>query len=243
MEFNEIKPNNRVQIKCEHEDPMRRTLRGIVLGVGSDSLILVTDYGQLEEVFEHQILHVAQIVLPRPVSDALQQLKNHHEKIYAAELELKELRSGTSVLIESVHDAAFIADFNGFGAKTRLSASIREADRIFKSKGFTHVCHFEPYSDDEVLLIVDVRDTVDYPQFDEDRDVGRILDAYRPDRLAFVRKVFSYASAVQEKEQKVVHEDGDTYSVRQSYSIRIPISKNDFFEVRDQIADSLRRLR
>jgi hypothetical protein len=68
MQFDGIKPNNRIQIECEHENPTYRNIKGIVVDVSDISLILVTDFGELLEISEQDVLSVQTVVFPKVVS-------------------------------------------------------------------------------------------------------------------------------------------------------------------------------
>lgn len=234
MLFSEVKPNNRLQIKCEHPDPSKRLVRGIVLAVGDESLIMVTEGGDIQEIEKDQMLHILIISLPKVLSDALQVLKNQHERIYQNEEARIKLRADLEKLKNGVHDASFLSDFNGVGATTRLTASIEPDELKFISKGLTYIFGFTPYSNDEIILEIDVRDTLEYPQFVQERDVDRILDTHAPDVIQIIKKQFSYSTNTKLIESKVMHENGDFYIVQSSYQVRIPISAELFVEMREK---------
>lgn len=242
MQFSDIKPNNRIQFKCESEDPDRRVVRGLVMGVGDQSVMVVTEGGEIVKVMREDMLHMAIISYPKILSDSLQQLKNHHEKIYEMEADLARMKETTPLMVQSVYDAAFIAEFNSMGAATRLRASVPEDVLGYEKKKVEYLTDFDASGEDEIRITVRVRESFEYPQFDQDRDVDRLIATYAPDKLDWIKKQFSYATKVREGEKKVYHHEKDDYFVEVAYAVHVKVDADNFLSIRERITDSLRRL-
>ncbi|WPS85389.1 hypothetical protein SMD22_01810 (plasmid) [Brevibacillus halotolerans] len=242
MEFREIKPNNRLQIEIESDNPALRNLRGIVLAIGEGVIILVTDFGELVEICEDKILSITSINMPKLVSDSMTDLKNHFVEIYELEAKLKTLRDKEPELIQSLFDANFLSKFNITGAKNRLDRSIDQSLMAFKKDVISYQISFDSNLNNQIEVMIQVSNQIDYPNLDEVRHVDKIIRVHAPDAKELLEKCFPFASKPQELDKKVVHEKESIYSVRTQYRMNIDVTKDNFLEVRQQIIKGLMKL-
>lgn len=242
MEFRDVKPNNRLQLEVESEDPTLRNLRGIVLALGDMSIILVTDYGELIEIYEDKVLSISSVSMPKPVSDVMTDIKNHFAEVYELETKLKELREKEPELKQSLFDANFLSKFNISGAKNRLDKSIDPSLMNFGKDDVSYRVYFQSNPNSQIEIMIQVGNQIDYPQLDEIRDVDKIVRVHAPNVKELLEKCFPFASKPQEMEKKVVHEQDSLYSVRTLYKLNVDVTKDDFLEVREQIKKGLKKL-
>lgn len=242
MEFRDIKPNNRLQLEVESDDPSLRNLRGIVLALGDMSIILVTDYGELIEVFEDKVLSISSVSMPKPVSDVMTDMKNHYAEVYDLELKLKELRGKEPGLKQSLFDANFLSKFNINGAKNRLDKSIDPMLMKFGKDDVSFRIYFQSNPNSQIEIMIQVANQIDYPQLDEVRDVEKIVRVHAPNVKELLEKAFPFASKPLEIEKNVVHELESIYSVRTLYKLTVDVTKDDFLEVRERIEKGLIKL-
>lgn len=242
MQFNGIKSNNRIQIECEHDNPIYRNVKGIVVEVGEKSLILVTDFGELMEVFEDKVLSVTQITFPKVVSDSLMKIKNYYTDIYELEYKLKGLREEEQSYKEDLFDANFLSKFNVRGAKNRLDKSIEPSLLTFCQEPLTYKISFDSNRNEQIELHVLVSNHFEYHNLDM-HDTDKIIRVHAPNVKELLEKSFPFATKPQEIEKNVVHEGDSMYSVRTSYRMNIDITQDNFLEVRKQLIKGLNRLR
>jgi hypothetical protein len=241
--FDEFKVNNRVQIESENEDPTLRNVKGIILGISSNSIILVTDFGQLVEIHEHKILSITKISFDKIVSDALTELKNHFNEIYELEMKLKDVRENESALVSSLFDANFLAKFNIIGAKNRLDNSIEKEMLNFTKDVLTFKVHFLSNPNNQIEVYVRVFNTFEYYNLDEIGDVDKIIRVHAPNEKDFIQKSFNLNTKVEELEKKVVHEKDSNYSVSTEYRMKVDVSQDNFLDIREEIIKGLMKLR
>lgn len=242
MELCEVKPNNRIQVEMEHDDPSLRNVRGIVLAVGQKSIILVTDYGELLEVFDDRILSITNITMPRMVSDCLTELKNYYAEVYELELKLKSLREKEQKLKQDLYDASFLSKFNIYGAKNRLDKSIEPELMSFQKDVVSYQISFQANKNEHIEILVLVSNQIEYPDLDEIRDIDKIIRVHAPDVKELLEKCFPFASKPQELEKKVVHEKDIIYNVQTLYRMCVEVTKENFLEVREKIKSGLIKL-
>lgn len=243
MIFDDFKVNNRVQIEYENEDPTLRNIRGIILGFSSNAVILVTDYGQLTEINEHQILSITKISFDKVVSDALTELKNHFNDIYELEMKLKEVRGSEAALVNSLFDANFLSRFNISGAKNRLDNSIEKELLSFTKNNLTFDVRFKANPNNQIEIYWKVFNTFEYYNLDEIGDVDKIIKVHAPNVKDVIQKAFPFDSRVEELEKKVVHEKDSMYSVSTEYRMKVDVSEENFLSVREDIQKGLSKLK
>ncbi|MFF2531470.1 hypothetical protein ACFVS2_21420 [Brevibacillus sp. NPDC058079] len=243
MDFQDVKPNNRLQIELENDNNALRNLRGIVLAVEAGVIILVTDYGELEEIYEDKILSITSINMPKLVSDSMTELKNHFAEIYELEVKLKMLRDKEPDLIQNLFDANFLSKFNINGAKNRLDRSIDQSLTKFMKDVVSYQITFASNPNNQIEILIQISNHIDYPNLDEVRDVDKIIRVHAPNEYELLEKCFPFASKPTELEKKVVHEEESVYSVRTQYRMNVDVSKDNFLEVRQQIIKGLMKLK
>lgn len=241
--FDDYKVNNRVQIESENEDPTLRNVKGIILGISPNSIILVTDFGQLVEIHEHKILSVTKISFDKIVSDALTELKNHFNEIYELELKLKDVRADESTLVASLFDANFLAKFNIIGAKNRLDNSVGKEWLAFSKDVLSFKVYFMSNPNNQIEIYIKVFNTFEYYNLDEIGDVDKIIRVHAPNVKEFIRKSFNLNTHVEELEKKVIHENDSFYSVSTEYRMKVDVSQESFLEIREEIKKGLKKLR
>lgn len=242
MEFKDVRANNRIQIECEHENPIYRSVKGIVLEVGQKSLILVTDFGELMEIYEDQILSITQINFPKIVSEALVKIKAYYTEIYELEMKLGELQKEEKAYKEALYDANFLSKFNIKGAKNRLDNSIPQHLLFFKMDMLSYEISFQSNPNNQIEIHVLVSNRFEYPNLDM-KDKDKIIRIHAPDARELLKKCFPFASLPKEIEKNVLHEGGSNYSVRTSYCMNVDVDEESFLNVRDQIIKGLEKLR
>jgi len=244
MFFQEIKPNNRLQIECESEEAVYRNIRGIVLAISDKSIIMVTDFGELMEIDEDKILSITQIQFPKIVSDSLMNLKNYYNEIYELEHRLKEMRKNEELLKSELFDANFLARFNINGAKNRLDNSIDHSLLHFKQDNLSYQISFQSNPNNQIELNIVVANHFEYYNLlDEVGDVEKIIRIHAPNVKELLEKCFPFASKAEELEKRVMHEGESMYSVRTSYRLTIEMDQDNFLEMRQKLINGLNRLR
>ncbi|MBP1308680.1 hypothetical protein JOD82_001700 [Paenibacillus sp. 1182] len=242
MRFSDIKLNNRIQFEVECDNSALRNVRGIVLAVGEASIILVTDFGELIEVFEDHILSITSISMPKLVSDAMTELKNHFAEIYELELKLKELRDEEPMLKQNLFDANFLSKFNIHGAKNRLDKSIEQSLTTFRKDTVLYQISFGSNPNSQIEIYIIVSNQIEYPNLDEDRDVDKIIRVHAPNEKEIFEKCFAFASKPKELEKKVVHQGESIYNIQTHYQMNVDVTKENFLGVRQQIVKALMQL-
>lgn len=242
MKFDEIRPNNRLQIECERDNPAMRSLRGIVLDVSQDILILVTDYGELVELPKDKILSITKITFDKYISEALTELKNHYNQIYETEQKTKELKTKVPELISKLYDANFLAKFNIYGAKTRLENSINPSLLNFKKDNLTFKVTFEANQNDQIELNIRVFNSFEYYNLNKTSDVEKIIRVHAPDVKDAINKAFVFKGEIKELDKKVMHEVDNIYSVSTLYVLFIDVTRKNFLKVREEIIKGLERI-
>lgn len=242
MIFDDYKVNNRVQIESENENPILRNVKGIILGITSNSVVLVTDFGQLVEIHAHKILSITKISFDKIVSDALTELKNHFNEIYELEMKLKSVRESEGRLVDNLFDANFLSKFNIIGAKNRLDNSIDKDMLTFSKGNLAFYVYFDSNPNNQIEIYVKVSNTFEYYNL-EIGDVDKIIRVHAPDEKEFIEKSFSFETKVEELEKKVIHEKDSFYSVAALYRMKVDVSQENFLSVREDIKKGLRKLR
>lgn len=240
--LNEVKPNNRVQIELESDNPFLRNVRGIVLAVTSKSVVLVTDCGELMEVHEGDILSITPITMPKIVSDSLMELKNYYAEVYELESKLRQLRGKEEELKQKLFDALFLSKFNIYGAKNRLDKSIG-VELFFQKDVISYNISFEANQNNQIEIWILVSNHIEYPDLDMDRDVEKIIRVHAPNEKDHLAKCFPFASMIQEVEKKVAHVQDIQYSVQTIYRILVDVTRDNFLDVREKIRAGLILLR
>lgn len=241
MQFNGIKPNNRIQLECEHEDPIYRNVRGIVVEVGEKSLILVTDYGDLIEIFEDKVLSVTPITFPKVVSDSLVKIKSYYTDIYDLEFKIKVLKEEEERYKEELFDANFLSKFNVRGAKNRLDKSIEPSLLTFLQEPLSYRIFFDSNPNEQIELHVWVANQFEYHNLDM-HDTDKIIRVHAPNIKELLEKSFPFCSKPQELDKQVVHEGEAIYSVRTSYRLNLDITQDNFLEMRDLLINGIKKL-
>lgn len=242
MEFQELKSNNRVQMECEHENPIYRNVKGIVVEVGERSVILATDFGELLEVYEDRILSITQITFPKVVSDSLMKIKGYYTEVYELEYKLKKLREQEAQQKEELYDANFLSKFNVRGAKNRLDNSIDPKLLSFTKDNVSHRITFKSNPNEQIELHILIANQIDYPNLDV-HDTEKIIRVHAPNAKELLDKCFPFATKALELEKSVVHEEESLYSVRTSYQMNIDVSQDTFLNMRERLVKGLLKLR
>jgi hypothetical protein len=241
--FDDYKVNNRVQIEYENENPTLRNVKGIILGISPNAVILVTDFGQLVEIHEHKILSITKISFDKIVSDSLTELKNHFNDIYELEMKLKDVRENESELVANLYDANFLSRFNIVGAKNRLDNSIERELLEFTKDVLTFKVHFQANPNNQIEIFWRVFNTFEYYNLDEIGDVDKIIKIHAPNVKDFIQKAFPFDSKVEELEKKVVHEKDSLYSVSTEYRMKVDVTQDNFLSVREELKKGLKKLK
>lgn len=243
MHFSEIRAGNRLLIESEHKNPIYRSVRGIVLAVDNRTILLVADFGELIELHESSILSVTQVSFPRIVGERLVDLKNYYEKCFLLENELEELKQQKEPLIKSLFDANFLSKFNINGAKIRLENSIDKELLEFKRKMFGYKVGFKGVPGNQMEMVLTVSNYFEYYNLEEVGNAEKIVRSYAPDAKKLIAKSFPFSESVKELEKRVVHIEGDHYSVESLYVITIDMNEDNFLEQRDKIIAGLKKLK
>lgn len=238
----EIKPNNRIQIEIEHENPVYRSIKGIVIGVTDDEIVFLTDFGVAMEIDLDKVLSFATTNFPKPVSDVLQELRNHHEAIFLLKQEILEHQNAFEGLKDDLFDAHFLSKYNIIGAKARLEHSIPDDLIHFTAKDFEFQVLFEANSNEQIEMFLSVRRKIDYPQLDLERDMDKILRVHAPDVLDWLKKIFR-ARTYELKDQQVLHIENSLYAVRSRYKLCFDVNKDTFLDFREQLFKGLNMLK
>lgn len=242
MQFDGIKPNNRIQIECEHDDPTYRNIRGIVVEVSDSSLILVSDFGELLQILEQDVLSIQTVVFPKIVSDNLIKIKNYFTEIYELEFKLKKLKEEEIKFREDLFDANFLAKFNVRGAKNRLEKSIPLELLNFSNDSLEFKIKLDSNPNDEITIDILVSNQFDYPNLNLN-DSEKIIRNHAPDKKEVIQKAFPFTTRIEEVEHDVVHEEDTLYSVRTRYRLKFDITQDGFLERRQQLTNGLTKLR
>ncbi|PLS15093.1 hypothetical protein CVD28_24910 [Bacillus sp. M6-12] len=243
MIFDDFKINNRVQIESENEDPTLRNVKGIVLEISSNTIVIVTDFGQLLEINASKILSVTKISFDKIVSDALTELKNHFNEIYELEMKLKAVRENESALVANLFDANFLSKFNIVGAKNRLDNSIEKELLTFSKDTLTFKAYFLSNPNNQIEIYIKVFNSFEYYNLDEIGDVDKIIRVHAPNVKDVIQKSFSFDTKVEELDKKVIHEKDSYYNVLTEYRMKVDVSQDNFLEVREEIKKGLIKLR
>lgn len=241
--FEELKINHRVQIESENDDPALRSIKGIVLGFEENSVILVTDFGELVEIDKNKILSITKISFDKIVADALMKLKNHYNEIYELEMKLKSAKEREPQLISNLYDANFLSKFNIRGAKNRLDNSIDKELLEFHKDPLSFKVYFSSNPDNQIEIYIKVFNTFEYYNLDEIGDVEKIIRVHAPNVKDVIEKSFHLETKVEELEKKVVHEKDSFYSVVTVYRMKVDITKENFLQIREEIKKGLMRLK
>lgn len=238
----EVKANSRIQIEIEHSNPVYRSLRGMVIGVTEDTVVFLTDFGEAMELALEDILSFNTTNFPKPVSDVLQELRNHHEEIFLLQQEIEKKEQGFDSLKKDLYDAHFIARFNIVGAKARLEHSMSDELKNFKAKDYEFSISFEANANEQIEMYLSVRRIIDYPQLDLERDMTKILNVHAPDLKDWLKKVFN-ARTIDEKDQHVLHIEGSMYAVRTRYKLCFDVNKENFLAFRAKLFEGINLLK
>lgn len=241
MHFDGIKANNRIQIECEHENPIYRNLKGIVLEVGHNSLILVTDFGELLEIAEDKVLSVSQITFPKVVSESLMKMKSYYTEIYELEFKLKALREQEQEFRNDLFDANFLSKFNIYGAKNRLDNSIDPSLLTFYRDPLSYRIFFKANPNEQIEIHILVSNQFEYHNLDL-HDTEKIIRIHAPNIKELLEKCFPFASKPEELEKTVVHDGDNLYSVRTSYQLNLDVTQDNFLELRNKLVKGLKKL-
>ena len=242
MDFNEIKVNNRLQIESENINPQLRCVRGIVLDVNANSVVLVSDFGELVEIDKNSILSITKINFDKIVSDALVTLKNYHAEIYERECQIKKLKEKQYALVEELYDANFLSKFNVVGAKNRLDKSIDQGLLAFQRGIYDYGIHFECNPNSQIELIIRVENTIEYYNSDQ-IDRQKIIRLHAPDEKEVIARSFNFAKIIEELEKNMVYKQENFYIVYTIYKMMVDVDQNNFIEKRREIIHGLKKLR
>lgn len=243
MQFKDIKVNNRLQVESEHDNPIYRNIKGIVLSKDDKTVLLVTDFGELVEIYKENILSVTQIQFPKIISDSLMNLKNHYQEIYELNERLKVLEKRKPKLQNNLFDANFLSKFNIEGAKNRIEKSIDSSLLSFRKEPYSFHITFDSNPNDQIEILVTIGNHFEYYNLDEIGNVDKIIRRHAPDFKDALEKEFSYATEIMEGEQMVVHEQDSMYVVRSTYKILVDVNQESFMDVRAKIQKSLKALK
>lgn len=238
----EIKANQRIQIELEHEDASYRCLKGIVVGVTSHTIVLLTDFGEAIEINQYDILSFATTNFSKPVSEVLQEMRNHYETIYGLKQEINEREYEFYQLKDELKDAHFLSRFNTVGARTRIEHTLPEHLKQFKAKDFEYEIYFEVSNDSQIEMNISVRKVIDYPQLNMDRDRDKIISAYAPDILEWLKKLFK-ARTIEVKEKNILHIEENLYAIKTKYKLSFDVDKDNFLVFRKTLFDSIEKLK
>lgn len=241
--FEDYKVNNRVQIECESDEPTLRNMKGIILSIQSNSIVLVTDFGQLIELHESKILSITKISFDKIVSDSLTELKNHYNEIYELEMKLKDVKTKEPALIANLFDANFLSRFNILGAKNRLDNSIEPHLREFSKDNLKFKINFLANPNNQIEILIKALNGFEYYNLDEIGDVDKIIHVHAPKVKDVIQKSFSFNSKVEELEKNVIHEKDSFYSVSTEYRIKIDVTQDNFLFIREEIIKGLSKLK
>lgn len=243
IDLTEVRPNLRIQLEIEHKEPSYRMVRGIVIDNTENAILLITDFGEVMEIREEEILSLTTTNFPRAVSSVLQELRNIHEEIYQIKRGVKELEGEVEGKLESLKDAHFLSKYNVQGAKNRLEHSISLEERNFMSKNLNFQILFSYNGNEELQLHVHAMELIDYPQFDEEKDVEKIVRAHAPDIKDWLQKVFNKCKTIKMVEQGVRHVEGTNYHVLSAYTLAFESNEQSFLSIREHIKQGLIKLR
>lgn len=243
MDFNEIKPNTRIQLKCEHEEIEKRNMNGIVLRIDPTDLLIVTDFGDLVHVDLDSILSIEKTSFDRRVSDALNELKEYYEEIYQLTSRLNNLKQQQPAMIEKLVDAEFLSKFNIRGAKIRLDHSIEKKLLSFEKDPLQIKIQFGWNPNEQIELMIYAYNQFEYYNLDEIGAVDKIIRIHAPAIKELIEKSFSFPCPIEEMEKKVVHEKESLYYVLTTYRIKIDVNVDNFLAIRDAIRNGLINMR
>ncbi len=243
MNFNEIRPNNRLQIEYESSSPVTRSVKGIVLDVLDGHIILITDYGDLLEIYEDKVLSLTKINFDKFVSDTLSEIKAYHLEIYELEQKLKTLKLQEPELRSKLYDSNFLSKFNIVGAKTRLENSIDKSLLDFVSNELTYKISFDANPNEQIELNIVVSKSFEYYNINKTSDVEKIKRIHAPNVKDVIEKSFAFKGEVKEIEKGVMHESDSNYCVSVFYKLFIDVTVDNFLKVREEIIKGLMKLK
>jgi len=238
----EYKPNNRIEIEYEADNPESRIVRGIVLDVSDHSILIITNYGEMIEIPEGMILSISQISFNRGVSEALNNLKHHYSEMHELRTKQQALEEDTQGLIDELYDANFLAKFNIYGARTRLEATLPASLLSFRRDDYAYEVELEAQGDNHIVLKLTAFNSFEYYNLSDIHQQEKIKRVHAPDIYDWITKAFPIASKVEEVEKKIIHDKESLYHATTLYRMYIPIEEKDFLEKRDAIHKGLTKL-
>lgn len=243
MDFCDIKINNRLQFEIENDDYSLRNIRGLIFYVGDGFVTVITDFGEMIDIFEDKVLSITKITFDKIVSDSLNELKNHYSEIDGLQRKLDNLKEREPALRVKLQDANFLSKFNIHGAKTRLNNSIPEELLSFKRDNLDYVLKIRTNPDSQVELDIKVFNSFEYYNLDEINDVDKIIRIHAPDVSNLIKSCFKKTKMIDTIESKVAHDRDSIYNVYTTYNLKIDVNKDNFRQTREYIVNSLKSLK
>ncbi|MFY0516226.1 hypothetical protein ACOMCU_00150 [Lysinibacillus sp. UGB7] len=239
---NDIKENSRIQIELEHEIPIYRTIRGIVISVTENEVFVLTDFGEQVQISKDAILAHSSTSFSKVVSEVLQRMRNHYETMFQLQKEYEEYEKALPELQDDLHDAQFLSKFNLPGVKARLEHSISPELLNFKAKDLEFNVYFQTVEGGQFEAYIAVKRIVDYPQFDIERDMEKFKRYQSPDVLEWLERCFK-ARKIEEKERMVFHVSETFYAAKTLYRLQFDITAENFIDFRMRFIDALEQLK
>ena len=238
MKYIDVRPNNRLEIFMEHENPALRTIQGIVLKKENEKLILISTQGQIVEVYKYAILSIQKVNFDRAISEKIVQLKKLYEEILTYEARLKVLKEKTPVAITELQDANFISNFNIEGAKHRLEHSIEPKLLSFENRMYYEIA-FETLQNTHINIIIRIKNDFTLKDTDSMTNVEKLKKDYCPNEIDVLNKVFVYATQISLNQQEIIFNKNSNYSAYSTYVVSVEVNKDNFLRRRKEIRRSL----
>lgn len=241
--YSEIKVNSKVQVDQESENPVLRSLRGIVIKVMLDHLVIVTDFGELIEVNFNDILNITKINFDRITSEAMNEIKGYYVNIYETELKLAELNKMKDEMKLKLYDAIFLSKFNIEGAKNRLLSTIPVELLKFEKEGLFYNSIIKLNTEKEIEINISVSQNIEYPDLMQTGPVDRIIRTYAPDEFERIQCTFNCKYNLNIVDKKLLHIEKDIYRVSVTYSIILPVTEKNLQATRQELINGLNQIR
>ena len=240
--MNNLIVNNYVKIEFENENPLERKISGIIFDVKIDFILILTEYGEIVKIEKDKILSVEKTEFNPIVKNQLKEIHGFYSELSKMRNNILRLESKTQLYKERLYDANFLANFNIYGAKNRIENSVPNSLFEFSKNNLLFKISIE-IRDEQLELSFKVFNSFEYYNLKETSDIEKIIRVHAPnvkDSIIFRNKNFL---EILEVEKKVIHEQGNIYSVLTHYKVPINITVENFIEIRNEIIESLKMLK
>lgn len=241
--LSDLKKNNRILIEVHNKEGCFDEKKGLILDIDEFYIYIVSLNGDLLEIPLDEIVSVTKISFDKAVSESLVSLREQYDKLLELKEKVVEMEEDIPTLKSNLFDSRFLSNFNLLGAKNRIINSINPEFLSFSVGEVKYDIDFNIDDNEKLELRFNISNHFEYHDSELLSNKEKVINAYSPNKIELLNKIFNFADKIEEGDTKVKHLEEYQYCVSTNYKCKILITKDNFLENKTLIINSLKKIK